>query len=475
MSRNALGWCRAAFVFAVFVGGALASERAVAQPAGLGAAPGLLVPGGTAPLLEAAGIRVPVERDRALGVLVRAVYGPFAPSTGRDALSLVLAALAQAANDGRPSETVPGLLPPAVWQAVLQRPVPDAQLAAALVADKRAAFLYLGLFSLDDDTLGFFASHPELLISIYRQSAAAFALYADGLRIAGGHVQVPGGADAVRAWERALGAPRGDPSQFVFRLMERNEGRLGELFQAIGRLDPPHLAFALGPSGRDLPALIDSAANFDAGADVPFVRWSDIDVPFLLEEVRVTPEGRLARPAGRTFWEAALRGEAVAEAALSGPREEVTAPWLVARFGALPRGLRRVRFDATQFAQRRFAARFATGEPGVGEEDAWLEPATKFAAWQTLLLTLEQMGVVDPVDYRGALEGARAVTRGFDPPGPRAAWRCSRARSRCLHSVNARDRSGGWRPAAWRGTCSGPRLASRRSLPPRSWPRFSGS
>ncbi|HSK10961.1 MAG TPA: hypothetical protein VK911_15370 [Vicinamibacterales bacterium] len=370
---------------------------------------GMLVPGGTAVLLETAGVRVPVEPDRTLLVLARHLHGPFVAGSGESGLSQVGALLGRA-NATQDLEPVPGLLPLAVWQqAVFGRGVRAERLAAEVVLDPRASFLYYGLFALDAETLDFFAAQPSLVGSIYRRCAAAFAAHSDGIRIRAGRVQVAGGTAAEAAWERALEASPGDPARFVTSLLERNQGRLAGLFQALGRLDPPRLAFALGPSGQGLGALIASAARFDAQVRLPFASLSLVDVPFLLDQVHVTSKGRMSPPREQSFWEAALAGERRGLPPTgTRPAAEVTAAWLVERFGAMPPAVRRQRLDALLFAQRR-----AAGDAGTASE--WLEPVASFAARQTLFLTLEQMEAVDPADYRSAARAGAAASSGYDP------------------------------------------------------------
>ena len=362
----------------------------------------LLVPGGTAVLLRAAGVRVAVEPDRALLVLIRHLHA------GRSEPAQIDAVLARAATQPSDAERVPVLLPPDVWQrAVFAREVPAEGLAAAILRDRQASFLYHGLFALDDDTLAFVAANPALIGALHKRLAAPFAAYSEGIRIRGGRLQVPGGVPAEAAWERVLGASPADPVRFVTSLLERDGGRAAQLFEALGRLDPPRLAFALGPSARDLPALVSAAAAFDAYVHLPFASWSDVDTPFLLEHVGVTPEGRLAPPLGRSFWESALSGEPVpAPRGGPGATEEVNAAWLVERFAALQPALRRPRLDAVLFAQRLAARR------GAGPDSEWLEAAASFPVWQTLFLTLEQLGAADPLDYRAAARAAAVVTAG---------------------------------------------------------------
>jgi len=415
MSRFGVAYGRSAVISLVAcLACVLSASPCDGQPASPPDPNDILMPGGTAALLRAAGVGVPVDPPRTLLVLARNLYGPFAADPEGRTLAAVRTSLAEAAREHRAPERIPGLLPPEVWQAaVFRRAVAADGLAAAIILDRRASLLYYGLFSLDDETVGFFAAHPDLLTSVYRRWPELFAAFAEGLHIRGGRMIVAGGEAATEAWEQALGAPAADPVRFVTTLFERNAGRLVQLFGALGRLDPPHLAFALGPEGRDLPELIASAARFNPDIEPPFVSWSEVDVPFLLEHVKVNAEGRLAPPRARWFWEAAFGGQwwALAATPVQG---EVTSPRLVDLFGAMPRPARRLRFDMLLFAQRRFADHWATGGRGADEE-IWLEPVARFPAQQTLLLTLEQMRFVLPEDYRRATAAAGALETGFDP------------------------------------------------------------
>lgn len=375
--------------------------------------PVLLVPGGTPALLQAAGVRVPVEPERALLALIRQLH------VGRGRPEQIDASIATASRQARPgqAEPVPALLPADVWRrAVFGRDIPEEQLAGAILRDRKASFLYYGLFALDDETLSYLASSPGLLATLYKRLAVPFAACSEGIRVRGGRVLVPGGASAEAAWERTLLASPGDPVRFVTSLLERPEGRAAQLFEALGRLDPPRLAFALGPNASDVAALVAASEEFDAYLQPPFGSWSDVDVSFLLQEVGVTADGRMAPPRGRAFWAAALSGEARnVEPSSAG---EATAAWLVARFAAMPLSERRGRFDALRFAQR-LAAGSPGGQDGDGRwpEGAWLEAASSFPSWQTLFLTLEQVGATDPGDYRAAARAAAGVTAGRGAAG----------------------------------------------------------
>ncbi|RPJ74868.1 MAG: hypothetical protein EHM24_05325, partial [Acidobacteria bacterium] len=181
MTCFAVGGRVAGVVLLLLSGCSLSILPCGSQPLPAASSPDLLVPGGTAALLTAAGVQVPVEPARAVLVLTRQLHGPFAPLTGTNALEPVRAALATAAGRRRGAERIPGLLPLATWgEAVFGQAVAEANLVARILSDERASFLYCGLFALDEETLAFFVSHPGLLRTVHRNAAASFAAYSGG-------------------------------------------------------------------------------------------------------------------------------------------------------------------------------------------------------------------------------------------------------------------------------------------------------
>ena len=398
--------CRRGALVVLFASGWLLFSGASAGAQSAPAPDDFLVPGGTAALLRAAGIRAPVEPRRALLVLARTLHGPFTPGSANGSKEAVAAALQQSAAAPQPAEAVPGLLPAAAWWQALGRRATGSELVDALVTDPRSAFLYVGLFSLDDETLAFLAARPAILRDIYQNASAAFAAYGEGVRIRDNRIDVPGGSAASAAWEGVLHASPDDPARFLPALMRRGGGRLAALFEALGRLDAPHLAFALGPSATGLPALIASVEGFEPQSTLPFVSWDDVDPGFVLEHVRVGPGGWLASPARLAFWETAF---GIVRRPGAPPAEgEISAAWLVDRLAATPRVHRRTRFDAFLFAQRR-TGRSAGGAGALAVEEAWAQAAAAFPDWQTLYLTLESIGCREPGDYTWAGRAARAL------------------------------------------------------------------
>src|SRR5204863_4671456 len=99
-------------------------------------------------------------------------------------------------------ELVPIPLTTSVWSdAIFHRPLTNASVLLAILADRDASFVCHGLAALNDETLAFFADHPAVLTRIYERSAASFAAFGGSLRIDGGRVAPPGGPDSVPLWE----------------------------------------------------------------------------------------------------------------------------------------------------------------------------------------------------------------------------------------------------------------------------------
>ena len=82
-----------------------------------------------------------------------------------------------------------------LWSsAIFKRRVTPRELIPAILADRSAALMCLGLTALDERTLEYLADHPSLLERIYERSATAFGAFSSSLRIEGNRVVPPGGA-----------------------------------------------------------------------------------------------------------------------------------------------------------------------------------------------------------------------------------------------------------------------------------------
>lgn len=443
------------------------------------------VAGGTAPLLRLAGIRVPVEPARAFLVLVPSVCGGEPGDlAAREALATYLETISgvqasvsagddhgfleasglviddgevraarggaaarrrqllldsgfpvdewmRALNRGErlrvslPVDRVPAFLPPAVWErAVFQRAIPSEGLAAAIAGDRRAALLYYGLHSLDDETLAFLAASPSVVSSIYREAAAAFAAFAESVTVEDGRVTLPGAEQAASIWEAFTGAPASQPARFIPALLARDDGRFAWFFDTVAHLDRTRQVYALGLAADSAEARLALArslyatfARFQRRAwsiDArPFSR-SPVDPAFVLHQLAVRSDGRMAEPGDRSFWEAVLgeRGEA------EPGRGEADAGWLLERLSEGSTVVRRARLTAVLFAQRLMSRE--GGRP-ASEGDVDLEAlracTAAFPAHQMLLVSLERLGVTRPQHCTAAVRAADALVVWNDPRG----------------------------------------------------------
>ncbi|MCC6988260.1 MAG: hypothetical protein IT181_04640, partial [Acidobacteria bacterium] len=112
---------------------------------------------------------------------------------------------------------------PGIWPALLdqQGRVDVVQLGAS----HRPALLYMGLMSLDAETLAFFGSHPEAF-DLDMAEAGTFAAFGRSLHVRGGRIQVPGGAAYAPVWVQLVDRRIDEAVPFVRRLLSRDDGRL---------------------------------------------------------------------------------------------------------------------------------------------------------------------------------------------------------------------------------------------------------
>jgi hypothetical protein len=367
------------------------------------------VPGGTATLLKAARITARVESPRAWLVLARALHGGLPPDGSPFRVASIEPYLADGARrEDSETDQVPALLPRAVWeQAVFGRPVDPAQLAFSILRDRRAALLYTGLFSLDPETLAYFAAHPSLVSSIYSDHSGPFAAFAESLTVRAAQVVLPDGASRTREWEQLVGAPAGEPDRFIPALLGRDGGRLAWLFDTLASLGAARRMFALQGG---LEGLYGAFALEQVPVDFslrPFTR-PPIDLTILLRTIDVASDGTLAPPRDALLWNRVFSA--------GGPvvtGTEVNTGWLLRSFASVPVRERRLRLDTLLFAQRVFPSRSgaALSRPA---QDLLAQALSAYRGHSALMLTLEGLGFTDPLDFVNAARAADGLASGID-------------------------------------------------------------
>jgi hypothetical protein len=360
-------------------------------------------------LATAAALPMPAAPEFFLFDLIRVVHErPFdEPRAPTGPLADVLSTLRESGANA--VTLVPLPLAPEIWsRVVFGRPVTPKGLAAAILEDRRASLLYVGLGALDSETLAALERDPGLLATIAGQHAAVLAAFGRSVSIRDGRVRLPPPEDSRVAWEALVGAPASDPGRFLPALLGRDRGRLAYFFDAVMQLDEPHRRFVLGPNASALLAAYEPVRTSSREwiADVhPFYR-PPFDLVKALRATRVTDDGRVRPPASRLVWERVFAGRRVLVGASSQipARDEVDAPWLLSQWLGSNYRDAAVQLDQLRLAQRVFAG-------SVPSDAGALERAiVAVARYPSLTLTLERLGVTGPATYAAAADVAAAVS-----------------------------------------------------------------
>jgi hypothetical protein len=384
----------------------------VAAPAGAEVRSTVPLAGGAAALAEASGLHRSPGPARVLLEVTRAIYdAPLGDAPGVDARRARVLLYLGTPAAGQVDE-VPLPLTPAIWRNILGRPVPETRLALDILADRSSALLYTGLYSLDDETLAWFAANPQTLASIQHDHAAIFAAFGRSIRIRNGKVQAPGGGAYDAVWERLVGGPLARPAEFVPRLLSRGRGRMAFFYDAMAHVDGPRLKFALAGNPENLYENFARPEEEWRPSRRPYNRTA-VDGALLFSALHVDDAGRLIGPLWSELWEDVLsRGCAARGRGTDGNRDgeiarsaPIDAAWLASRVVAPGVGRARERLRLVLFAQRVFPA------PPASSASQIRDALCGVARAPALMLSLERMGARDPALY------ARAATLAERFPG----------------------------------------------------------
>jgi hypothetical protein len=374
------------------------------------------LPGGTAAVAQALGLAASPDRARFVAELARLTY-PSTESnqTTRARIANSWRALRDRAREG--SDTVPIPLTASIWsQAVFRKAIAPADLVGTILSDPRSAHLCYGLAGSDDETLQFFAEHPDVITWLHENAAATFAAFGGSFRVRNNRVVVPGGPEAEVLWGSVVSEKLDRPDLFVRALFSEDQGRLAYLYDTVAELDHPRAIFALGlwtkdPSERlaRFKALINVARSSIPQwqpAKFPFSR-PPFDLANILERIRVEANGTPSFPAARAMWNWVVDGFDVPADAprLSAHPDDglVDAAWLAQALLSDDVMLRNDRLDQLAFGQRVFAT-----VPAGALSDA-LVAIRAFPRYRMLMLSLERMGIRTPSVYATAARRAQQL------------------------------------------------------------------
>jgi hypothetical protein len=368
---------------------------------------------------RALGLDPPHDRARFVAELARLLYTPPLGKSPSVAALLNPRLIEPEALAAEQPIDVPIPLTSELWGRILKQPHRPERIVPAIMTDRRAALLCYTLAALDDETLDYLASHSGVLARLYEVSAPAFAAFGASLRIHGGRVVPPGGAEAVALWESVVRERVTQPEAFVPALFQMHEGRIAYIYDTIAQLEPPKARFVLGlwmpdPAQRlvRLQALVDVTSRSYREwrlETLPFSRPLH-DLAIVLLRMRVEPDGTPSTPGARAFWSAVFSGDELNQASLSLPGDggasTIDAAWIAEMTTGSDMFWRGDRVDQFAFGQRVFA--------GV-QPDAWpaaIVAIRAFPRQRMLSLTLERVGINAPAVYANIARQAQRMTAG---------------------------------------------------------------
>ena len=95
--------------------------------------------------------------------------------------------------------------------------------------------LYVGLMSLDSDTLAFWAANSKAL-DLDTPEAGVLAAFGRSIHVRGRTIVVPGGPAYAPVWVRLVDRRLDEPVEFIRRLLSKDDGRLAYLYDTVAHL-----------------------------------------------------------------------------------------------------------------------------------------------------------------------------------------------------------------------------------------------
>lgn len=295
--------------------------------------------------------------------------------------------------------TAPLPLGTAFWESRFEPTPPPHDLLFAILASREMSSLYYGLLSFDDDTLRAVQTDRRLAVALIRR-ALALPAAADGLRIEGGRVVAPGGAETTAEWERLVGARLDRPAEFVDHLLRIEDGRLAHFYRTMWALSQNETGWfgagsrASRPDLRRLFEAFNAALGaWRADAMIQPPAFGPADVLFSLA---TRGDGTLAGPPARAFWQTVFEDQGwpaapERELARVDPRDRIDPAGLLALVCAS--GCDRDRLGVVALIQREFP------EPSLAVATQLLPVARSRIRYPSLALEIERLRLADPSLY----------------------------------------------------------------------------
>ncbi|MGH9702310.1 MAG: hypothetical protein ACRD4K_02950, partial [Candidatus Acidiferrales bacterium] len=225
-----------------------------------------------------------------------------------------LADLEDALRQGQPfnypftSTVVPALFSQNDWLSIDKgEKHPKQNLVDALLDDVSLARLYWSMARIDVETRADLRQSPGL------QNLLPFAgvldFYGSHICIRSGHVIVPGGTPAEPDWKVLVGASPAAPSEFVGRLVSKDDGWLAAYFDALSRVNQEQQAYFTEPHRLQRLYKALRAKDASPGAARPVFRPNP-GLVLLVTRLQFDSSGQPYVPGNLDVWKEVLRHEA---------------------------------------------------------------------------------------------------------------------------------------------------------------------
>ena len=141
---------------------------------------------------------------------------------------------------------VPVMFGPAYWLGAKDKDAPQTDFIESLISDPATCRLYLGFSKIDDET----AAGLRKVATFTRLRAYAHVLdfFGGMFEIRDGKAVVPGGQRSAGSWADLVGVSPDKGADFLNKLLEKDDGWLASLYDALARIRGPVRDYLVEPA-----------------------------------------------------------------------------------------------------------------------------------------------------------------------------------------------------------------------------------
>ena len=190
---------------------------------------------------------------------------------------------------------VPVLFGPEYWMGK----DPAADFIESFIGDPANCRLYLGFSKLDPDTGD--ALRKAATYSHWKAFAHVLDFFGGMFEIRNGTVVTPGGARSVQAWTDLVGASPSHATEFLDKLITKDDGWLCSLYDALARIRGPVRDYLTDPVRMKRFYAAVRGRVTSPGPARPVFR-SNADMMLLTTRLQVSADGKAHIPGGLEVW-----------------------------------------------------------------------------------------------------------------------------------------------------------------------------